>query len=144
MAASQTIHSMYCEDDYIFQRENFNYLIVFHSCVPCFSRKFVFYCKFRCCASSVGRMQGFHLLSKLKGIWGKAGRYPKWRGPEAWASRGVRGSSWKFWKIWLPGMHFPAFWKRNYPFLIAPHLPSLQQKISFCSPRICSFNLLLC
>ena len=56
-AISQTIHTVCCEDDY-FPKGKFKlFNTVFVSLsVPCFSKKFVFYCRFVCRALSVGRM----------------------------------------------------------------------------------------
>ena len=55
LAVSQTIHTVRYEDDY-FPKGKFKlFNSLFHS-VPCFSKKFVFYCRFVCRALSVGRM----------------------------------------------------------------------------------------
>ena len=58
LAISETIHTVCCEDDYFSKGKSkiFNSFSLSHDRVPCFSKKFVFYCWLVCRALSVGRM----------------------------------------------------------------------------------------
>ena len=53
MAISHTIHTVCCKDNYFPQGKFKLFNIIFSLSVPCFSKTFVFYCRFVCLALSV-------------------------------------------------------------------------------------------